>query len=147
MFLKISGVVVRGTQGASGKKNCREFGGSIKAQKPFFVRAGVGLADFYEGTINISTAPRQFRILRPDFCIQGVQWDPGKAPENFSLVRCKVIAFDQSLAGFLYYPHPETKIGEFPGHAVMEILTSYVPGLQYGDGVVLEMNPAAIRIS
>ena len=58
---------------------------TIKKQKPLFKSAGVSRADtWYEGTVNISITPNEFKILQPDYEVTA-EWTPG-VTETFWLV-------------------------------------------------------------
>jgi hypothetical protein len=41
------------------------------------------------------------------------------------------------LAGWIYHPHPETKPEHFQTPDVLELLLPLVPGLAYGDALLL----------
>lgn len=146
MLVTVSGIVVPGTQGASGLRHCQEVGGSIRAQREFFIRAGVDMERIYPGTINVSIAPHKFRIVQSDYEIRGAKWNPHHEPEDFSLVHCTLRVGNRHFDGYVYFPHPDTKIGSFPGYSVVEVLTSFVPGLRYGMRVLLWFRSDRIRI-
>lgn len=48
--------------------------------------------------------------------------------------------------GWIYYPHPETKPMHEQPPAVLEVLMPLVPGLTYGDTVILHVDPEEILI-
>lgn len=146
MSLLLNGKVIQGTQAASGKKHWREQGGTICVQRPFFARAGVNFRNIYSGTINVSVAPHEFRIQAADYYVPHVYWAPNSPPEDFSFVNCEISSEDEWHEALLYYPHPETKIGIFPGHSVMEILTAFLPSIDYGKKVRLQFSSGKIEI-
>jgi hypothetical protein len=46
----------------------------------------------------------------------------------------------------VYYPHPETKKRHFESASLLEIITSFIPEIQYGERVELELSPEEIHI-
>ena len=60
-LLRVTGVLMRGHEVAS-KKSVHYPQGTIEMQAPFFKERGLDLSGFHRGTLNISVAPRRFRI-------------------------------------------------------------------------------------
>jgi len=48
--------------------------------------------------------------------------------------------------GWVYYPHPETKKTHFQNASLIEVITSEIPDIQYGDGLDIEVNLDEILI-
>lgn len=143
-LVEINGVVVPGTRAASGSLCLSDVGGTICAQKPLFLKAGLDLTAYYNGTININIFPLSYRIIQPDYVIPGVKWGPDLPAENFSFVRCCVTWKGLMYSGYIYHPHPSTKIGTFPGYNILEVISSFIPGLGYGSSVKLGIKEGAI---
>ncbi len=142
----IPGVIVRGHGVASGQGDSPYPRGTLEMQKPFFLARGLDLSPYYEGTLNISIAPRGFTMQRPEITFRQVEWTRLHPPEDFSFSRCLVAAGGVEAEGWVYYPHPETKIRHFQDPSMIEVIARFVPGLTYGDTVQLSLNPAEIRV-
>ncbi len=121
--------------------------GTISMQLPFFKALGLDLSDCFAGTMNVSIDPYGFKLLNPVHTFEHVHWAPGFPPETFSF--CPVqIQFQQVIyPGWLYYPHPETKIGHFQSDRLLEILSPLIPDLHYGDRLVLFVSSHQIQIT
>jgi hypothetical protein len=68
-------------------------------------------------------------------------------PEHFSFSRCRVIHKGVEYDGWVYYPHPETKIRNFQNPSLLEVIAMPIPGLQYGDEVDVLVNPEEILVA
>lgn len=135
-YERIEGVVVRGHQIASGENPDSPYpAGSIKMQIPRFRERGLDLTAFHPATINVSIAPRSFKMRDADYTFEGVQWAMGYPPEDFSFKHCKLNGRD----AMIYYPHPETKPDHHQSPDVVEILAPFLRDVSYGSDVVLEI--------
>ena len=143
--ITIKGIVVQGHQVASRPSDVYPYG-TIEKQKPFFKELGLDLDRFYNGTLNISISPSTFEMTGPEFKFEGVEWTELNPPESFSFSKCTLIFKGIRYAGWVYYPHSETKVRHFNNPAVIEVLTRYVPNIHYGDKVELELNDNEILI-
>jgi hypothetical protein len=76
-------------------------------QRPHFLARGLDLSALHPGTINVSIAPRAWRLRTPRHTFRAVRWHPVEPPEHFQT--------------------PD----------VLELLLPLVPGLAYGDALVL----------
>ena len=141
----ISGVVVAGYRVASGPSKDYPYG-TLEKQIPLFKRLGLNLERFHPATINISIAPATFEMVNPEFTFRQVAWTDLHPPEDFSFSRCTVRFKSASHAGYVYYPHPETKKRHFENASLLEIITGFIPGIHYGELVELELNANEIRI-
>ncbi|MGF1591433.1 MAG: hypothetical protein ACFCU7_19755 [Pleurocapsa sp.] len=47
---------------------------------------------------------------------------------------------------FIYYPHPETKIGHFQDDSILEAIAPKIPHLNYGDRLILKLAPQEIKL-
>ena len=146
-WIPVAGVVERGHGVASGSAADSPFPrGTIEMQTPFFKDLGLDLTDFYPGTLNISIAPRTFKMKAPEFTFRGVAWTPEILPEDFSFSRCRLAFGGRRYDGWVYYPHPETKIRHFQSPATLEVLTPRIPRIRPGDPVELQVNANEIEI-
>ena len=143
--LTINGIVVQGHQVASRPSDVYPYG-TLERQKPFFRELGLDLDRFYNGTLNISISPSTFEMTNPEITFERVKWTDLNPPESFSFSRCTLIYKGVRYAGWVYYPHSETKVRHFNNPAVIEILTQYVPDIHYGNEVEIEMNSDEVKL-
>jgi hypothetical protein len=120
--------------------------GTLEKQRPFFKQLGLDLADCYDGTLNISIAPHTFRMDNPQYTFEAVEWTDLHPPETFSFSRCRLAYAARLIPGWVYYPHPETKLRHFQHPSMIEVLAPYIPGIEYGTGLELHLNPDEITI-
>ena len=140
-------MVVKGHRVASGQnRNSLYPRGTIEAQKPFFRERGLDLSALYAATLNVSIAPRAFKLLKPAYTFTDIEWAPRQPPENFSFSPCSVIFNDRTYDGYVYYPHPDTKPRHHQPAGVLEIIAPRISGLAYGASVVLVLNPDEVSI-
>ena len=141
----ITGIIVAGHRVASRPSNEYPYG-TIEKQKPYFRELGLDLEGFYSGTLNVSIAPLHFILVRPEYTFRCVAWTDLHPPEDFSFSGCTVRYEGGEYEGYVYYPHPETKIRNFQSDSILEIMTVYIPNLKYGDQVEVELRADEIRI-
>ncbi|MGD0878159.1 MAG: hypothetical protein ABSA01_08445 [Anaerolineales bacterium] len=141
----VSGVVVAGYRVASGPSKDYPYG-TLERQIPLLRKLGLNLERFHPATINVSIAPATFEMIDPEYTFRQVAWTDLHPPEDFSFSRCTVRFKDASHAGYVYYPHPETKKRHFENASLLEIISGFIPGIQYGERVELELNADEIRI-
>ena len=72
-------------------------------------------------------------MLKPELTFHNVEWTDLHPPEHFSFSECKVIYNDTEYEGWVYYPHPETKIRNFQDPSLLEVIAKPIPGISYGD--------------
>jgi len=136
----ISGVIQRGHAVASGKApNSPYPNGALEMQIPHFQERGLDLASFYRGTLNVSINPHTFTMKKPEHTFRNIKWTSEHPAEDFSFSRCSVVFEGRRYAGWIYYPHPETKKRHFQDPSVIEIIAPFIPGLGYGDRVEIEV--------
>ena len=128
----ISGVIVAGYRVASGPSKDYPYG-SLEKQIPLFKQRGLNLERFNLGTLNVSIAPSSFEMEHPEYTFRQVAWTDLHPPEDFSFSRCTVIFRGASYAGYVYYPHPETKKRHFESASLLEIISVYIPEIQNGE--------------
>lgn len=143
----IYGIVKSGHKIASGEADNSPYPkGSIEMQTPFFKELGLDLGIYYPGTLNISIAPNSFVMKSPEFTFRNVNWAPGFPSEDFSFSRCYIDSGNTWHEGLVYYPHPETKIGHFHNASLLEIISSRIPGINYGNRVRVKLNIKEIKL-
>ena len=143
----VAGVVQRGHGVASGRGPNSPYPiSSLRMQAPFFKARGLDLSPYFEGTLNLSIAPHTFKLLTPQFTFPRVAWTTLHPPETFSFSACRVIYRDASYDGWVYYPHPETKIRHFQDPTIIEVITTFIPELTYDDMLELLVKAAEIVI-
>lgn len=146
-WLYVSGQVMAGYGVASGRASQSPYpAGTIALQTPHFQKLGVDLSPYYPGTLNISIAPAQFRIIQPQWTFPLVHWYPDTCPETFSFSPCRVIYGDQQSSGLIYYPHPETKPDHFQDSSTIEVLAPYIPQIETGRTVRLGVLSQQVEI-
>lgn len=120
--------------------------GTIALQTPHFQKLGLDLSPYYPGTLNISIAPAQFRLIQPQWTLPLVHWYPQSCPETFSFSPCQVGYAEHKVAGLIYYPHPETKPDHFQDPSIIEVLAPFIPQIMTEATVTLEILPQQVEI-
>lgn len=124
-------------------------------QIPHFRERGLDLGGYHPATLNLSIAPFRFEILQPKVTFREVKWHATEPEEDFSFFDCR-LRFEERISGvepcprivegLIYFPHPETKPEHFQEDHVLEVIArSFVPGVEYGNRLVLETDPEQIR--
>jgi hypothetical protein len=143
--ISVKGILVKGHRVASAPSDAYPYG-TLEKQKPYFKALGLDLEDFYNGTLNISIRPYRFEMKNPEFTFERVAWTDLHPPETFSFSRCAVIYEGKRYTGWVYYPHPETKERHFQDPSMVEVLTTYISGIQYGDEIEIELNSTEVAL-
>lgn len=144
--ITLTGKLVEGHQVASGKGAESPYPvGTIAMQKPFFKKLGLDLSGYFEGTLNLKLPIQSFHIEQPDFCFENLVWAPGFNKETFSFLKCQILYKSQHYAGWVYYPHPETKTLHFQQNNMIEILAPTIENIVYGDELTLICREGAIN--
>ena len=141
----LTGILVQGHRVASRPSKNYPYS-SLEKQKPFFKTLGLDLSPYFNGTLNISIAPLEFEMSKPEFTFPLVEWTDLHPPETFSFSRCRVRFERQEYEGWVYYPHPETKKTHFQNPSLIEVITHEIPGIEYGDTLEIELNPKEVTI-
>jgi len=142
----IQGIVVQGYRVASGPSQDYPYG-ALDRQRPIFEERGLDLRGYFNGTLNVDIRPYTFRVIKPEFTFRSVEWTDLHPPEHFSFSRCKVIYKNIEYEGWVYYPHPETKLRNFQNPSLLEVIAYPIPGIQYGDNVQVLINTEEIAIT
>ena len=119
---------------------------SLEKQSPYFKDRGLDLSPYFNGTLNISIAPLEFEMTKPEFIFPLVEWTDLHPPETFSFSRCKVKFEGKEYAGWVYYPHLETKKTHFQNPSLIEVVTYEIANIKYGNTLEVEVNPREITI-
>ena len=143
--ITVKGTIIEGHRVASRPSRDYPYG-TIEKQKPYFKALGLDLENVYNGTLNISIHPNTFEMISPEFTFERVEWTDLHPPETFFFSRCMVTFKGIRYAGWIYYPHPGTKKRHFQQPAMIEILAEYIPGIQYGDKVEIELNGKEVQL-
>ena len=144
----VSGRVVRGHGVASGAAEDSPYPrGTIEMQTPLFLERGLDLRPYHPATIGVSIHPLTFALTSPAHTFRDVKWSPDHHAEDFSFSPCRLTFAGTTYEGWVYYPHPETKIGHYHGASTLEVITRFVDGIQYGAAVGVEINKEEIEIN
>jgi hypothetical protein len=54
--------------------------GALETQRPIFKSRGLDLSQYFNGTLNIDIRPNTFRMIKPEFRFQNVEWSDRPAP-------------------------------------------------------------------
>lgn len=141
----IHGTLVEGYRVASGPSKDYPYG-ALERQRPIFKSRGLDLSNTFNGTLNIDIAPLKFEMINPEFTFRFVEWTDLHPPEHFSFSRCRVVFQTLEYPGWVYYPHPETKLRHFQNPSLVEVIAKEIPGTKYGDELVVLVNMNEIRV-
>ena len=142
----IHGILVEGYRVASGPSKDYPYG-ALDRQRPIFKARGLDLGSYFNGTLNIDIRPFTFTMEKPEFTFHRVEWTDLHPPEHFSFSRCKVVFRVTEYDGWVYYPHPETKLRNFQNPSLLEVIAYPIPGIEYGDEVSVLVNANEIAVN
>ena len=145
-WMLIPGILARGYRVASGPSQDYPYG-ALDRQRPLFKARGLDLGDYYNGTLNIDIRPSMFAMQNPEFTFPLVEWTDLHPPETFSFSRCRVVYGEIEYAGWVYYPHPETKLRNFQNPSLLEVIARPIPGIQYGQALGVWVNAEEVAIN
>ena len=144
-WTRVNGILAQGYRVASGPSADYPYG-SLERQRPIFKSRGFDLTVFFNGTLNIDIRPHAFRMEKPEYTFQNVEWTDLHPPEHFSFSHCKVVYNDVEYEGWVYYPHPETKERNFQNPSLVEVIAVPIPDIKYGDKLQVLLNPDEIAV-
>ncbi len=145
---QVEGIVVAGHGVASGESPHSPYPkGAIAMQKPYFKAGGLDLDGYFEGTLNISISPHQFKIIKPRFYFPKLRWTDLHPPETFSFAACQITFQNKTYGSWIYYPHPETKEVHFQDASTVEAIAPPIPNINYGDSIELKVDSGAVAIT
>lgn len=142
----LHGRLVQGYRVASGPSQDYPYG-ALDRQRPLFAARGLDLGAYFNGTLNIDISPRTFRPVKPEYTFERVEWTDLHPPETFSFSRCRVIYKGNEYNGWVYHPHPETKLRNFQNPSLLEVIATEIPGIRYDDPLDVLVNPAEIEVN
>jgi hypothetical protein len=142
----LHGIVVQGYRVASGPSKDYPYG-ALDRQRPIFKSLGLNLSGYFNGTLNIDIRPYEFKLIKPEFTFQHVEWTDLHPPEHFSFSGCRVVYKNIEYEGWVYYPHPETKLRHFQDPSLLEVIAHLIPEIKYGDTVNILLKPEEILIN
>jgi hypothetical protein len=145
-WISLPRIIVQGYRVASGPSKDYPYG-ALDRQRPIFKSRGLDLGSFFNGTLNIDNRPHTFKLIKPEYTFQHVEWTDLHPPEHFSFSHCKVINKDIEYEGWVYYPHPETKLRHFHDPSLLEVIAYPIPEIKYGDEVLVKVNPKELEVS
>jgi hypothetical protein len=146
MWSTIRGILLEGYRVASGPSKDYPYG-ALDRQRPLFKARGLDLSGYFNGTLNIDIRPYTFTMVKPEFTFHHVEWTDLHPPEHFSFSHCKVIYKEIEYDGWVYYPHPETKLRNFQNPSLLEVIAEPIPEIAYGDELDVIVNEEEISIS
>jgi hypothetical protein len=126
--------------------------GTLALQRPAFARCGLDLGDCFNGTLNLLVPGGEWRLSEPALRINHLAWTPLHPPETFSFWPCLLRLpapsgpdpaatteqpleqpvqqpVQQTLAGWIYWPHPETKLRHHQPAGQLEVLMPWIADL------------------
>ncbi|HSM70858.1 MAG TPA: hypothetical protein VK851_04885 [Anaerolineales bacterium] len=145
-WVTLKGKLEKGYRVASGPSDAYPEYGSIEKQKPYFKELGLDLEHVFNGTLNISIEPHQFRVENPQYRFPSVKWTELTYAEDFSFSRCRIKFQGTEYDGFVYYPDPKTKKEHFQSASTIEVLAPYVDGIKYEDELEISLNMKEIKV-
>ena len=145
-WILLHGVIVQGYRVASGPSKDYPYG-ALERQRPIFKARGLDLNGYFNGTLNVDIRPRVFKLVKPEFTFHSVEWTDLHPPEHFSFSRCKVFYRDVGYDGWVYYPHPETKLRHFQNPYLVEVIAYPILEVKYGSELDLLLNPEEIEVT
>jgi len=141
----IHGILIEGYRVASGPSKDYPYG-ALDRQRPIFASRGLDLSGYFNGSLNIDISPCTFEMFKPEFTFRHVEWTDLHPPEHFSFSHCKVLFREQEFDGWVYFPHPETKLRHFQNPSLLEVIAKEIPEIKYGHELDVLVNRAEIRI-
>lgn len=144
--LHVAGVVEAGHGHASGVRSTKYPEGTINLQRDHFLSRGLDIRHCFAGTINLSVAPRRFRVKRPEFVLEQIVWKQGRRPENFFIGRCRIDGGEGSVDGFIYHPDPRTKDSSIDNPCHFQLLAPFISGISYGTTLAIQLRSAEFEI-
>ncbi len=141
----VRGIVVRGYGVASGPSTDYPYG-ALERQAPIFKARGLDLSGFFMGTLNVDIRPATFGLVKPEYTFRAVRWTDLHPAEDFSFSRCMVVFGGVEHAGWIYYPHPETKRRNFQDPSLIEVIAGYIRGIELGSALEILVNPERVVV-
>ncbi len=145
-WIQVQGKLLKGYGIASGQAKDSPYPrGSIIMQTPFFFEQGLDIRPYYSATLNVSIAPKRWKIVDPEWTFRDVAWFE-RCCETFSFSQCWIQYNKNELEGLIYYPHPETKPDHFHEDTILEILAPFLGEVGEGELVSVMLKRGEIEI-
>lgn len=144
--------------GVASKPSAKYPDGTIQLQYPHFKALGLDLGDCYPGTLNLSIAPANYKIIKPRIALRNVDWFPARGQtEDFLIADCAIMINTSSndagcsttpayVFGYVYLPDPKTKIEHFDDPQALQIISPYLNGLDEKESVKLLLSSSQIEL-
>jgi hypothetical protein len=145
-WVTVAGVIVKGHGAASGEGSEAYPEGTLAQQVPIFLERGLDLRRFHLGTVNVDITPYRLVPVAPAFSFEDIAWTDRIPPETFSFFHCLLRVGEKSREGWIYLPHPETKVEHVQAESVVEIITGHIAGVAPGLDVTIEVDRAEAHI-
>lgn len=153
--MKIEGILRPGYQVASGtSKRDTRFSpqGALRMQAPFFLMGGLDLEAYFEGkifwgTLNFDIYPLQYEHVKTDYYFPQVHWTTLQPAENFLLSHAKLEHMGNTYKALVFTPDPATKPNHFEPPNIIEFIAEWIPGVNYGDTMMLDLQDDHIKLS
>ena len=144
--MEVHGKIVEGHGVASGRSGDPRFpSGTLGLQWKYFEELGLDLSGIYKGTINISVEPLTPKPIKALHTFREIRWHPECPAEDFSFFEVRIqVEGTESVRGYIYWPHPETKPEHFQDPHVVEILAPKLSGIRSGAVAQLTFAPESI---
>ena len=122
--------------------------GTIALQAPLFARAGLDLSCCFAGTLNLAFPGGEWRLRQPSWHVEQLRWTDRHPPESFSFWPCQLRwrGAESAVAGWIYWPHPETKQRHFQPPDRLEVLAPWIDGIAAMDGLELGVDGERCRL-
>lgn len=146
-MIRIEGKIIPGYGVASGKgKDPRYPEGTLRIQYPYFKERGLDLDTYYLGTLNVDIAPKSYKVKKPEYFFEGIDWSEHIPPENFYFFKVALFYKNKRYDGLIYMPDPETKADHEQLTTVLEVMLPAIEGISTNDLVSLGINEEYIQI-
>ena len=145
-WTSVHGILVQGYRVASAPSADYPYG-ALDRQRPIFKARGLDLEAYFNGTLNIDIRPHTYAMEKPEYTFQHVEWTDLHPPEHFSFSRCQVVCNGIEYDGWVYYPHPETKLRHFQNPSLLEVIAVPIPAIQYGAELEVLVNGTEITVN
>jgi hypothetical protein len=119
---------------------------TINLQRPHFAKLEFDISNCFAGTINLSIAPRRFRIKMPERVFREVRWTDRRAAENFFFGRCRIENGAGSVEGFIYCPDPGGKDSSLDNPSQLQLLAPFISNVSYGTELTVWLRSAEFEI-
>jgi hypothetical protein len=120
---------------------------SIRKQKKAFAGRGMLLENCFSGTININTAPLQYRVTNYDVFLKDVRYlsFPRFRKEDFGFIRIRLLKHRENVYqdwGYIYFAH---KSPHFHNNSLFELLGPKLPGFKKTDHIEIEIEEGLMK--